>query len=89
MGTPDYNDYKGHLIDACEKGFYAVLDKMLDGVKYPELAAPILREFKRNFQQMLIEKYPTGQPLLSSKMEPLSAKAEQNEPDLLDFGNVK
>lgn len=57
MGTPDYNDYKGHLIDACEKGFYAALDKMLDSVKYPELAAPILREFKRNFQQMMLEKY--------------------------------
>lgn len=57
MKTLEYEDFKGYVIDACEKLFYEVLDKALDKIKDRETAAPIIREFKRNFQQMLIEKY--------------------------------
>lgn len=57
MKMLEYEDFKGYVIDACEKAVYNVLDKMLEHVKDRETAAPIIREFKRNFQQMLIEKY--------------------------------
>lgn len=57
MEKPDFNDYKGYLIDACERNFYAVLDKTLERAEFPKMAASILREFRRDFQQMMLEKY--------------------------------
>ena len=55
----DVYPFENDIIDACEKVVYLGLDKLLSRINEENkaFAAVIIREFRRNFQQMLLEKY--------------------------------
>ena len=91
MNANNIYPFKDDIIDACEKVVYLGLDKLLSRINEEnrEFAAVIIREFKRNFQQMLLEKYSSKPPLPNSRMEGLSAKAVKNEPELLNLEDFK